>query len=304
MALMIPILVFLFATLAVLSVYWFLFRPTTATTQRLRDIASPAPLTAPAITPAAAVAERFAQPLNRLMPPSPDELRALQRKLVYAGYRAPSAAPLYRAIQLACLAGFPAATAGVVWMMERPMSKSLGFVLLATLAGYLLPRMALDRMIANRQLRLQWGLADALDLMIVTIEAGMEFNATLVRVSEELKTAHPDLCDEFELVNLEIRLGRTRAQALRHLSERTGVDDLRAFCTILIQSDRYGTSIGKAIRVYAHTLRTKRRQRAEQAAQKAAVKLLLPLALFLFPTLFIVVLGPAFMTLMDMFFNK
>ncbi len=303
--LMISLLVFVFVSLAVVSAYWFLFQPTTATTQRLREIGRPAnTFAAPAVLSTAVMAERVAAPINRLLPPSPDELRSLQRKLMYAGYRAPHAAPIYRALQVAFLAGLPGAMILALWLVERPLSNSMAFLIGAGLCGYLLPRLTLDRLIASRQLRIQWGLADALDLLMITIEAGMDFNAALVRVGEELKTAHPDLCEEFELVNLEIRVGRTRAQALRNLAERTGVDDLRAFCTMLIQSDRYGTSVGRAIRVYGSTLRTKRRQRAEQAAQRAAVKLLLPLALFLFPTLFIVVLGPAFLSLMDIFMDK
>lgn len=302
--LMIALLVFAFVSLVVLSAYWFLFQPTTETTQRLREIGRSAnTFAAPAAVPTTVMAERVAEPINRLLPPSPDELRTLQRKLVYAGYRSPNAALVYRALQLAFLAGFPALTVLTLQLIERPLSNSLVFLIGATLCGYLLPRVTLDHLIANRQLRIQWGLADALDLLMITIEAGMDFNAALVRVSEELKTGHPTLCEEFELVNLEIRVGRPRAQALRNLAERTGVDDLRAFCTMLIQSDRYGTSVGRAIRVYANTLRTKRRQRAEQAAQRAAVKLLLPLALFLFPTLFIVVLGPALLSLMDTFLN-
>jgi tight adherence protein C len=156
-------------------------------------------------------------------------------------------------------------------------------------------------MMANRQLRLRWGLADALDLMVVSIEAGLGLNAALVRVGEELKAAHPDISEELELTNLEIRVGRERDEALRNLAERTGVDDLRSLVAMLIQADRFGTSIAKAVRVYADSLRTKRRQRAEQAAQKAAVKLLLPLALFLFPTLFIAILGPAALNLIDTF---
>ena len=138
-------------------------------------------------------------------------------------------------------------------------------------------------MIKRRQQRLSWGLADALDLMVVSMEAGLGMNAALMRVSEELKEVHPDISGEFEMVNLEIRVGRDRLQALRNLSERTGLDDLRSFVAMLIQADRFGTSIGRAVRLYSEALRTKRRQRAEQAAQKAAVKLLLPLTCFLFP---------------------
>jgi tight adherence protein C len=110
---------------------------------------------------------------------------------------------------------------------------------------------------------------------------------------------HPDISEEFELANLEIRVGRERDEALRNLAERTGVDDLRSLVAMLIQTDKFGTSVARAIRVFSDSLRTKRRQRAEQAAQKAAVKLLFPLACFLFPTLFIAILGPALIQLSD-----
>ena len=299
--LLIAVLIFTFVTLAVFSAYWFLFQPASATTERLRDMGSSAELVGTTAAPSTAtVIERVAEPLNRVLPPSPAELQTLQRKLMYAGYRAPNAALLYRALQLLCLAGFPAAVCGVLMLVGWTLGEAMGPILGAAFCGYLLPRVGLDRRIASRQLQLQWGLADALDLLTITIEAGLDFNAAMVRVSEELKLGHPALCEEFELVNVEIRVGRSRPQALRNLAERTGLEDMRAFSAILIQADRYGTSVGRAIRVFAQTLRTKRRQRAEQAAQKAAVKLLLPLAAFLFPTLFIVVLGPAFISVMDM----
>ena len=162
-----------------------------------------------------------------------------------------------------------------------------------------MPRYILGRMIRSRQQRLRWGLADALDLMVVSIEAGLGLNAAMMRVSEELKDVHPDISEEFEMANLEIRVGREREEALRNLAERTGVDDLRSLVAMLIQADRFGTSIARAVRVFSDSLRTKRRQRAEQAAQKAAVKLLFPLSCFLFPTLFIAILGPAALQLMD-----
>jgi tight adherence protein C len=158
-------------------------------------------------------------------------------------------------------------------------------------------------MIKARQQRVRWGLADALDLMVVSIEAGLGLNAAMLRVSEEMKDVHRDISVEFELANLEIRVGREREEALRNLAERTGVDDLCSLVAMLIQADRFGTSIARAVRVFSDSLRVKRRQRAEQAAQKAAVKLLFPLTCFLFPTLFIAILGPAGLSLMDVFSN-
>ena len=173
------------------------------------------------------------------------------------------------------------------------------WIILAFVAGFILPRFALKRITNKRQRLLRWGLADALDLMVVSVEAGLGLNAAMLKVSSEMRDAHPEIAIELELANLEIRVGRERDEALRNLAERTGVDDLRSLVAMLIQTDKFGTSIAKGLRVFSDSLRTKRRQRAEQEAQKAAVKLLLPLACFLFPTLFIAILGPAALNLMD-----
>jgi tight adherence protein C len=168
--------------------------------------------------------------------------------------------------------------------LGRPLNGATIPVLFAMLAGFILPRFLLNRFRASRQLKITWGLADALDLMVITMEAGLGLNAAMVKVCEELKDVHPDISKEFELANLEIRVGRERSEALRNLADRSGVDDLNSLVGMLIQADRFGTSIARAVRVYSDSLRTKRRQRAEQAAQKAAFKLLLPLGALLFPT--------------------
>jgi tight adherence protein C len=189
----------------------------------------------------------------------------------------------------------------LLWMfLTRPLNSVIMPVLFAFAAGFILPRFILNRMIANRKLRITWGLADALDLMVITMEAGLGLNAAMLKVCEELKDVHPDISKEFELANLEIRVGRERSEALRNLAERTGVEDLNSLVGMLIQADRFGTSIARAVRVYSDSLRTKRRQRAEQAAQKAAFKLLLPLGALLFPTMFIIILGPALLNIGDM----
>ena len=167
--------------------------------------------------------------------------------------------------------------------------------------GFYLPRWVLRRKVTNRRQRIMWALADALDLMVVAVEAGLGLNAALNRVGDELKTVHPDMNYELELLNLEIRVGRSREEALRNLAERTGVDDIRSFVALLIQADRFGSSIGKAVRIFADSLRTKRRQRAEQASQKAALKLIIPLTGFLFPVIIIVILAPAALNLIDLF---
>jgi tight adherence protein C len=176
-------------------------------------------------------------------------------------------------------------------------------VMFAFVMGFFLPPFFLKRSISKRQREVRWGLADALDLMVVSVEAGLGLNAAMLKVSSELKDVHPAVAMEFELANLEIRVGRDRDEALRNLAERTGVDDLRSLVAMLIQTDKFGTSIAKGLRIFSDSLRTKRRQRAEQEAQKAAVKLLFPLACFLFPTLFIAILGPAALNLIDVLGN-
>jgi len=289
-----------------------MFRPASAATERLRRmgetgggsaVRAGVDLSANAASDdgMAAFAERMAKPFQRLAPPSAAEAKKLQKKLMQAGYRSPNAPIVYRAIQITTLIGYPAIVALGCALMARPLNSAILWILIAFIKGFFLPRYILNKMVKGRQQRVRWGLADALDLMVVSIEAGLGLNAAIVKVGEELREVHPDISEEFELTNLEIRVGRDRDEALRNLAERTGVDDLRSLVAMLIQADRFGTSIARAVRVYADSLRTKRRQRAEQAAQKAAVKLLFPLACFLFPTLFIAILGPAALNLIDSF---
>jgi tight adherence protein C len=293
-----------------MGAYWLLYRPQSASTQRLKRLGekgstataqAPSPISLEDNQHASELAERLASPLNRLLPPSAAEAQKLQKQLMQAGFRSPGAPIMYRALQLFALAGFPAVVALACAVLARPLNTAVIYILFAFVIGFFFPRYVLKRMIRSRQQQVRWGLADALDLMVISIEAGLGLNAAMVKVSAELKDVHPDICDEFEMANLEMRVGRDREEALRNLAERTGVDDLRSLVAMLIQTDKFGTSIAKAIRAFSDSLRTKRRQRAEQAAQKAAVKLLLPLACFLFPTLFIAILGPAALQLMDTF---
>ena len=305
MLLLITISTFVCISLGMMAVYWLLYRPQSAATERLKRLGERTTNSAGAAISleenrvGAEFAERLASPLSRLVPPSAAEAQKLQKQLMQAGFRSAGAAGVYRAIQLAVMAGFPAVVALVCALLAKPLSGALLWILMAFVVGFFLPRYVLGKMIRSRQQLVRWGLADALDLMVISIEAGLGLNAAMMKVSSELKDVHPDISEEFELANLEIRVGREREEALRNLAERTGVDDLRSLVAMLIQTDRFGTSIGKAIRAFSDSLRTKRRQRAEQAAQKAAVKLLFPLACFLFPTLFIAILGPAALQLID-----
>jgi tight adherence protein C len=305
MLLIITISTFVCITFGVMALYWLVYRPQSAATERLKRLGqagAPAAAATGLINeerPVTEIAERIAAPLNRLLPPSAAEAKKLQKLLMHAGFRGHNAPVIYRAIQLGSLVLFPGVVAITFAFLAWPLKSALIWFLAAFILGFFLPRFVLDQMIKGRKQRVRWGLADALDLMVVSIEAGLGLNAAMLRVSDELKDVHRDISEEFELANLEIKVGRDRDEALRNLAERTGVDDLRSLVAMLIQADKFGTSIARAIRVFTDSLRTKRRQRAEQAAQKAAVKLLFPLACFLFPTLFIAILGPAGLTLID-----
>jgi tight adherence protein C len=306
MLVLITLSTFICILFGVMGTYWLLARPQSAATDRLRRMGGRSNAMSPSLdlgddNPVAEIVERFATPLNRLVPASAAEVKKIQKKLMQAGFRSDSAPGIYRGVQVASLAFFPAVVALSCAFLGKPLDSALMWILGGFIIGFVLPRFFLARMIAGRQLRVRWGLADALDLMVISIEAGLGLNAAMLKISDELKEVHPDISEEFEMANLEIRVGREREEALRNLAERTGVDDLRSLVAMLIQADRFGTSIAKAVRVFSDSLRTKRRQRAEQAAQKAAVKLLLPLALFLFPTLFIAILGPAALNLIDTF---
>jgi tight adherence protein C len=307
MILIVAISTFVCISLGMLGVYWFLYRPQSAATERLRKLSareglvtdSAQPLVMPDESAAADIAQRLAQPINKLLPVSATEAKKLQKQLMHAGFRSKEAPVIYRAIQIATMAGFPLLVAGVCAVMARPLKSAVVYIMFAFVIGFALPRFVLKRITNNRQRDLRWGLADALDLMVISVEAGLGLNAAMMKVSSELKDVHNAIAVEFELANLEIRVGRERDEALRNLAERTGVDDLRSLVAMLIQTDKFGTSIAKGLRIFSDSLRTKRRQRAEQEAQKAAVKLLFPLACFLFPTLFIAILGPAAINLID-----
>ncbi|HEY4423806.1 MAG TPA: type II secretion system F family protein [Pyrinomonadaceae bacterium] len=312
MLIIIAISTFVCISLGLLGVYWLVYKPQSAATERLRRMGGSEGLaTASAQGGAVAlddnsatdIAQRLASPLNKLLPASASEARRTQKLLMQAGYRSNDAPIIYRGMHVVSMVGFPVITAGVATYLAHAFSTVIIAMMIAFVMGFFLPPFFLKRTISKRQRELRWGLADALDLMVISVEAGLGLNAAMVKVSSELKDVHMAVASEFELANLEIRVGRDRDEALRNLAERTGVDDLRSLVAMLIQTDKFGTSIAKGLRVFSDSMRTKRRQRAEQEAQKAAVKLLFPLACFLFPTLFIAILGPAALNLMDVLGN-
>jgi tight adherence protein C len=221
-------------------------------------------------------------------PKSPRELGNLRLRLVQAGYRRDEALTIFFGIRVAFALGlFALLASGLI--VKTSMILALGGLGL----GYILPGMVLARMAKRRAHRIRLSLADMLDLMVVSVEAGLGLDQALSRVGTELAFAYPELADELRLINLELRAGKPRPEALRNLADRTGVDDLSSIVTMLIQTDKFGTSIAQSLRVASETLRTKRRQRAEEAAAKTGVKMVFPLVLCIFPSIWVVTIGPA-----------
>lgn len=299
MFIFIVLLTFTSLALGVMSIYWLFSRQQGTVAARLESM-DPS-LVLVENNPVTTMAERVAEPLNRLAPISAIEAAKLQKQLLQAGYRSDDAPMAFRAIQISLIIAIPSLAMTGYFITGKSLNTFVILSLLGSALGFYLPRRVLRAKIRSRQQRITWGLADALDLMVVAVEAGLGLNAALNRVGEELKVSHPDLHDELELVNLEIRVGRGREEALRNLAERTAVEDIRSFVALLVQADRYGSSIAKAVRVFAESLRTKRRQRAEAASQKAALKLVFPLTVFLFPVIILVILAPAIMNILDLF---
>jgi tight adherence protein C len=226
--------------------------------------------------------------LGERAPKSPKEMGTLRLRLVQAGYRRDEALTLFFGIRIAFALGlFVFMNAGV--LMKPNLLLGLGALGL----GYVLPGMVLARMAKRRAHRIRLSLADMLDLLVVSVEAGLGLDQALSRVGAELAFAYPELSDELRLINLELRAGKPRSEALRNLADRTGVDDLTSIVTMLIQTDKFGTSIALSLRVASETLRTKRRQRAEEAAAKTGVKMVFPLVLCIFPSIWVVTIGPA-----------
>jgi tight adherence protein C len=167
--------------------------------------------------------------------------------------------------------------------------------------GFLAPDLWLTNRVRARQLKLRLGLPEALDLIVICVEAGLSMDKATMRTSEELTLSQPAIADELNLVYLEQRAGRPRGEAWKHVAERTDVDTIRSLASILIQADKFGTSIGKTLRTYSETLRTRRRQDAEEQAAKTTVKLVFPLVLFIFPSLFVVTIGPSMIIMFEDF---
>jgi tight adherence protein C len=292
MALILAVLIFVTIALAVFAFGAAAYAPSSILGARLRSLAFQRPQAQPQEKPA--IRQRLEQaldPLSKALPLSSNDTNRTRAWLIQAGYREPRHLTLYLGarVLMALLGGGGA-------VVFSGFDSPLLLVGVAAL-GFFVPRFVLKRMIRDRQMRIRLGLPDALDLTVICVEAGLALDQALLRVGEELKHAHPDLSHEFYLINLEMRAGKPRAEALRNLVSRTGVDDIKGLVATLIQTDRFGTSISQALRVHSDSLRTERRQRAEEQAAKTTIKMVPPLVVFVLPSIIIVTLGPAIIAL-------
>jgi len=226
--------------------------------------------------------------IGAMAPRSVSETGKLQQKLIYAGFRNREAVVIFFGIRIAV-----SLLLFVIVGTPLIMAPRLGLGLLACGVGYVVCGMVLGRLAQRRQHRIRLGLPDALDLLVVSVEAGLGLDQAIQRVGSELVFAHPDLCDELRLINFELRAGKGRAEALQNLATRTGVDDVTSLVAMLVQTDKFGTSVAQSLRVHSETVRTKRRQRAEEAAAKTGVKMVFPLVFCIFPAIWVVTIGPA-----------
>jgi tight adherence protein C len=289
----------------IFALYWLFTRPANPVENRLREINPRLAAEDAQSQPVSTIfVEQVAKRLDQLAPsPSPQTVRRLRRRLMQAGYYDENATTVYRVIRLVAAVSLPVLTlftltAVLGWPVN---TTTIGMTTLALLYGLFLPSFILSRKISNRKARIRRALPDALDLMVVCVEAGLGLNAALQRVGREMELVEPNLSEEMAITNREIRAGKPRDEALRNLGSRTGVDDLKSLVAMLVQTDRFGTSIADSLRVFADSMRTKRRQRAEELVAKAAIKLIFPLLLCIFPALFIVLMGPALIKIWDLF---
>ncbi|MBV8052713.1 MAG: type II secretion system F family protein [Acidobacteriaceae bacterium] len=286
MALALTIIIFLTIAAVVFSFGAAVYAPSSLLGARLRALGweRAEPVEKPALK------ERLEQaldPLSKAIPLSPSDVSRTRRWLIQAGYREPRHMSIYVGSRMAC------AFVALVGVLATSGLESPLLLVSLTAFGFFLPRFALKRKIQARQQRIKLALPDALDLTVICVEAGLALDQALMRVGQDLHHAHPDLSEEFHFVNLEMRAGKPRAEALRNLVERTGVDDIRSLVGTLIQTDRFGTSVAQALRVHSDSLRTERRQRAEEQAAKTTIKMVSPLVLFVLPSIIFVTLGPA-----------
>ena len=263
--------------------------------QRARGIKrlAPMPSTASDMAPSSAqIWRELVKRVGAVAPAAERDLPRLKQRLVRAGFRGPHAARYFQGARLVSGAAF--AVSGLFWSLHSgaPAPSVLFRTAAAAMFGSFAPARYLKWRIRRRQKAIARGLPNALDLMVVCVESGLGIDQTTLQVARELQTAHPEICSEFTVLNLELHAGKRRAEALHNLAERTDVEEVKKLVAVLVQTDRFGTSIAQCLRGHAEYLRVMSRQRADEKASKLAVKLVFPIFFCVLPSLFVVTIGP------------
>jgi tight adherence protein C len=302
---LVPILVFLGIVAAIWSVLSMISQRNSRALERLARLSRPPSLVELEDGKGGNRNDRFAGLIDAakalsspLMPNTELEQNALKTKLANAGFRSDAAPMVFSGLRFACLLLFLLGSV-VVFVPGRPLNfQTLQWVVIFTGAGFYLPGIVLWWLRRKRQEAIFLSLPDALDLLVVCVESGLGLDAAMRKVCDEMSDHAKVICEELALANFQLQMGRPRREVLHDLGVRTGVDDVRALAAILIQADRFGSSIAQALRVQSDSMRTRRKQIAEEKAAKTAVQLLFPLILFIFPGIFVVLVGPAAILIM------
>jgi tight adherence protein C len=311
-ATLIPLIVFVSITLGTWAALGMIAGRPRSAEDRLRRLLDPGAGRAAAEANLAKRQEVFharvtaaANKLGQSLGPSDEaELGKIRLKLLNAGFRQENAVTVYYGVKVMCLL-IAMAVAVPALVMKYGMTQTTGMLVLGVAGlGFYLPDFALGRRRKKRAESIFLGMPDALDLMVVCVEAGLGLDAAMRRVTSELGQSAPVLCEEFAIANFQLQMGRTRKDVLRDLGTRSGVDDVRALAAVIIQAEKFGSSIGTALRVQSDSMRLRRRQLAEENAAKTAVKIMIPLLLFIFPGVFVVLVGPAGIQMYNMLANN
>ncbi len=244
------------------------------------------------------VFHELVQRLGNVLPASPKDVGVVQRQLIRAGYRDANAIKILYGAKVIFAVLLPLVMTLLVANNDSDPANKMMAVLASAAFGFFLPNEYVKIMSKRRQKRLRRGLPNALDLMVVCVESGLGLDQAIVQVAKELEQAHPEITEEFHLVNLELKAGKRRVDALRNLAERTSVDDLKRLVAVLIQADRFGTGIAQSLRGHADYMRVQARQTAEEKAAKLGVKLVFPIFFCILPSLFVVTVGPIVVKIM------
>jgi tight adherence protein C len=281
-----------------LGILLLLLSGDTRVAARLTEIAAePAQVKAPPRINGTAMVARITSvfaPLRKMLGLADDGETA--KRLASAGYREPAYIDLYYTVRLL----LPVAGGLIAGFLLRGQNVIMWFIVLGAL-GYMAPDWWLVAAVNRRRERIRLALPDALDLLVICMEAGLGMDQALIRIGEEMQLSHKDLSDEFLLIRLEQRAGKPRIEAWRNMADRTGLEVCRSFVNMLVQTERFGTPLSKSLGYFADALRTRRRQQAEEMAAKTTVKLVLPLVFFIFPSMFIVLLVPALISISHSF---